>query len=80
MRVASALEPDIGILDRLPPDPAGPAGRYARPPSAPARAGRADRLAASMADSVSRIPRPLPDTLESTLTLDPRAGWEEIDR
>ena len=80
VRVASALEPDIGILDRLPPDPSGPAGRYARPPSAPARAGRADRLAASMADSVSRIPRPLPDTLESTLTLDPRAGWEEIDR
>lgn len=80
VRVASALEPEVGILDQLPPDPGGPSDRYARPASAPSRAGRADRLTSSMADSVARIPRPLPDTLESTLTLDPRAGWEEIDR
>ena len=75
LRIAAALEAKIGILGRHPVDPPAGQGNYARQPSAPDRAGRAGRLAASMEESVARIPLPLADGLGSALVLDPKEFW-----
>jgi len=75
LRIAAALEAEIGIVGRRPPDPSGRDGGHARPPAAPSRLGRTGRLTASMAESVVRIPRPLPDSLSSALVLEPREIW-----
>jgi aspartyl-tRNA(Asn)/glutamyl-tRNA(Gln) amidotransferase subunit A len=64
LRLAGTLEGALGLAYRPPPDPDRPPGAYARPPAAPERAGRAAQLARGMAESVARLPRPLPDTLE----------------
>jgi len=80
VQTAAALEPAIGFAEHAPPDPAGQASGYARLPAAPGRDGRPERLARSMADSVARIPRPLPDTLESLLGFDPGVEWQETQR
>lgn len=73
IRIASVLEPAVGLGGRMPPDPERGAERYAQPPTAPARHGRIERLRHSMADSIMRIPDPLPDTLDSALAFAPAA-------
>ncbi|MEQ8816967.1 MAG: amidase [Thalassobaculum sp.] len=75
VRIAAALEADSGFAGRRPTDPPAGAGPNARPPAAPSRDGRAGRLAAGMAESVGRIPRPLPDRLGSALVFDPKETW-----
>lgn len=75
VRIATAVEAGIGIAGRRPADPPVGGGPYARPPAAPPREGRSARLAASMADSVGRIPRPLAGDLGSALVFDPEEAW-----
>src|SRR5690606_25704946 len=60
VHAAAALEPLVGIADRSPPDPGRPVAAYIGARPAPPRDGRRQRLERSMADSVARIPRPLP--------------------
>ncbi|EDP65355.1 glutamyl-tRNA(Gln) amidotransferase subunit A [alpha proteobacterium BAL199] len=80
IRIASALEPLVGLGDRRPSDPDRLPDRYAQPPSAPSRDGRATRLRHSMAESIARLPCPLPDTLESALVFAPDASRDQSTR
>lgn len=76
LRAGAALEKAIGFAGTVPSESARAAADCARPPVAPERDdGRAGRLARSMADSVARIPRPLPDDLGSALSFQPTEFW-----
>ena len=63
-RVTSSLEASLQVHTQCPADPAGTLADYASPPSPPSRDGRTAMLAERLKGTASRIPRPLPDTLE----------------
>ncbi|MEQ8398869.1 amidase [Thalassobaculum sp.] len=80
IRIAAALDPLVGLGDRRPPEPDRLPDRYAPPPPAPPRDGRAARLRRSMAESIARLPHPLPDALESALVFNATTDREQSTR
>jgi aspartyl-tRNA(Asn)/glutamyl-tRNA(Gln) amidotransferase subunit A len=67
LQVAHLVEMWLERSPHPPPEPSRAPGEYTRPVPAPDREGRKARITQGMREMLARIPRPLPDTLESAL-------------